>query len=57
MEYTVVITHNGDQASLDCDSYEEALRVKQSFINYGKYQSVVIDVSSSLNDPQGVAND
>lgn len=42
--YTVVITQDNEIARLDCETYEEALEVKRSFINYGKCQSVTIEV-------------
>lgn len=41
--YVVVIIQNNDEARLDCDTYEEALSVKRSFENYGKYESITIE--------------
>jgi hypothetical protein len=43
MIYAVVILQDNEHARLECESLEEALRVKQSFINYGKCQSVAIE--------------
>jgi hypothetical protein len=43
MSYEVVIVQDGETARLACASYEEAVQVRQSFINYGKYQSVEIE--------------
>ena len=43
MNYTVVIEQDGEQARLDCETYEEAVRVKVSFENYGKCQSIEIE--------------
>jgi hypothetical protein len=50
MDYSVVITHNGEQARLPCESFEEAQQVRQSFVNYGKYQSVVIEAKDPVLD-------
>ena len=47
MSYTVVIQQDGDTARLPCASYEEAVQVRQSFVNWGRCQSVEIEV----NDP------
>lgn len=44
MVYNVVIVQDGDTARLPCASYEEAVQVRQSFVNYGKCQSVEIEV-------------
>lgn len=49
ISYYVVIEHQGDTARLECDSLEEAVRVRQSFVNWGGYQSVEID----SKDPTG----
>ena len=49
MSYVVVIVQDGDTARLECASYEEALQVRQSFVNYGKCQSVEIE----RKDPTG----
>jgi hypothetical protein len=49
MSYEVVIQQDGDSARLACESYEEAVQVRQSFINYGRYQSVEIE----RKDPPG----
>lgn len=42
--YTVVITHDNETARLSCESWEEAFLLRRSFINYGKYQEVKIEV-------------
>lgn len=42
MKYTVLITQDDEEARLECDTLEEAILVHQSFINYGKCQSVTI---------------
>jgi len=47
-KYTVVITHNGEQARLDCATLEEAQQVRRSFVNYGKCQEVRIEVDNGL---------
>lgn len=49
MDWTVVIVQDGETARLPCASYEEAVRVRQSFVNYGKCQSVEIE----HKDPSG----
>lgn len=43
MKCDVVIVQDGETARLECDSYEEAHRVKVSFENYGKCQSITIE--------------
>lgn len=43
MMYTVVILQDGELARLECESLEEAQRVRVSFENYGKCQSVTIE--------------
>ena len=43
MKYTVVILQDGEYACLECQTLEEAQLVRQSFVNYGKYQEVVIE--------------
>ena len=43
MQYTVVIVQDGDVARLECATWEEAVQVHQSFINYGRCQSVTIE--------------
>ena len=43
MMYIVVIEQAGEQARLECDSLEEAHRVKVSFENYGKCQNIRIE--------------
>ncbi len=50
MKYDVVIVQNGETARLPCDSYDEAVRVKVSFENYGKCQSITIE---RVSDDQG----
>jgi hypothetical protein len=49
MAYEVVIVQDGDTARLECATLEEAQLVRQSFINYGKCQSVEIE----RKDPRG----
>lgn len=44
MKYTVVILQDNEYARLECDTLEEAQRVKRSFINYGKCQEVKIEI-------------
>lgn len=41
--YTVVIVQDGDRARLSCATLEEAIMVKRSFVNYGRYQEVSIE--------------
>jgi len=41
--YTVVILQDGETARLECTTLEEAQLVRQSFVNYGKCQEVVIE--------------
>jgi hypothetical protein len=43
MKYIVVIEQDGETARLECDTLEEAERVKVSFENYGRYQNIRID--------------
>lgn len=43
MMYTVVILQDGEYARLECATWEEAVQVHRSFINYGKCQSVTIE--------------
>lgn len=42
MEYIVIITQDGEKAFLHCKTFQEAIDVRRSFINYGKCQSVII---------------
>ena len=44
--YTVVIVQDGDRARLSCATLEEAIMVKRSFENYGRYQEVSIEHSA-----------
>lgn len=44
MSYTVVILQDNEYARLKCATLEEAIRVKISFENYGKCQSVEIEM-------------
>ena len=44
--YTVVILHNGEVARISCNTLKEAQQVRESFVNYGKYQEVKIEVDS-----------
>jgi hypothetical protein len=46
MKYVVVIKQNDDFAKLYCESWEEAMSVKISFVNYGKCQSVEIQTEN-----------
>ena len=41
--YQVVIVQNDDIARLDCETLEEAHKVRRSFVNYGKCQQVFIE--------------
>lgn len=43
MKYIVVIEQDGGTARLECATLEEAQQVRQSFVNYGKCQSVTIE--------------
>ena len=43
MKYIVVITNNGDDARLECETLEEAVLLKQAFLNHGVYQSITIE--------------
>lgn len=43
MVYIVVIKQEGETAILHCTTLEEAQRVRTSFINYGKCESVTIE--------------
>jgi hypothetical protein len=40
--YYVQITQNNDKALLKCNDINEAISVRQSFINYGKCDQVII---------------
>ena len=42
MTWFVVIRQENDQAVLPCDTFAAAVQLRQSFLNYGKYQSVEI---------------
>lgn len=44
MTYIVVIVQDGETARLVCETYEEAVQVRQSFVNYGKCSSVEIEI-------------
>ena len=44
ISYYVLIEHEGETARLACATLEEAQQVRQSFVNYGKYQEVRIEV-------------
>ena len=44
MNYVVVIVQDGETARLDCETLQQAQLVKRSFINYGKCESVTIEV-------------
>ena len=43
MKYIVIIEQDGDFARLECDTLEEAQRVKVSFENYGRCQNIRIE--------------
>jgi hypothetical protein len=43
MKYIVIIKDNGDIARLECETLEEAVLLKQAFLNHGVYQSVTIE--------------
>ena len=45
INYTVVILQDGETAQLECTTLEEAQLVRQSFVNYGKCQEVIIEQS------------
>ena len=44
MKYIVVIKQDNEFARLECETFEEAQKVRRSFINYGKCQSVEIEI-------------
>ena len=46
MKYVVVIKQNDEFARLNCATWEEAMSVKISFVNYGKCQSVEIEIQN-----------
>ena len=48
--YTVVIHQDGETARLDCATYEEAVLVRRSFINYGKCQEVRIEKNDQYRE-------
>jgi hypothetical protein len=48
MNYVVVILQDGEYARLECTTLEEAQRVRQSFVNYGKCQEVTIEQNHEL---------
>ncbi len=35
MKYSVIIDHAGEVVRLDCETMEEALMVRRSFVNWG----------------------
>jgi hypothetical protein len=43
MVYIVLILQNNEEARLICNTLEEAQRVKVSFENYGKCESISIE--------------
>lgn len=43
MGYIVLIKQNGETARLECATLEEAQKVRLSFVNYGKCESVTIE--------------
>lgn len=46
-EYIVVIKQGDEVAKLECESVEEAKKVYNSFVNYGKYDS--LDIENKLD--------
>jgi hypothetical protein len=46
--YNVIIVQDNETATLKCSSYNEALQVKQAFINYGKCESVTIEAFETM---------
>ena len=48
MIYTVVILQDNEYARLECATMEEAQRVRQSFVNYGKCQEITIEENSGV---------
>lgn len=48
--FYVVIRHDGETARLECADMKEAMLVRQSFINYGKYQNQGIEIISEVNN-------
>jgi hypothetical protein len=46
MKYNVIIIYNdfpNEKAIIKCESYNDAINVKQAFINYGKCKLVEIE--------------
>lgn len=43
MKYFVVIEQDGEIARLECETLQEAQKVKVSFENYGKCESITIE--------------
>ena len=61
-KYTVVILKDGETARLECATFEEAQSVRQSFINYGGCQEIVIEkiknnqmITYDMNEVVGMA--
>ena len=48
--YTVVIVQDGDTARLECETFEEALDVRRSFVNYGKCQEITIEMPKNVEE-------
>lgn len=48
MTYTVMILQDDETARLPCATLEEAQQVRRSFVNYGKYQEVRIEVEETV---------
>ena len=48
MTYFVIVEQYGVTASLECETLEEAQKVYQSFVNYGKYSNVKIEVRDEV---------
>lgn len=49
MEYIVILKDSdGHEARLGCDSLKEAVRMRDAFINYGKYDAVLIEYDGEI---------
>jgi len=45
MTYFVIVEQDGDTARLECETLEEAQKVRRSFVNYGKCSDIRIEVN------------
>lgn len=43
MKYVVIIKQDGETARIECETIQEAQKVKVSFENYGKCESITIE--------------